>query len=106
VVSDLFNALYRGVYLILGQIFSGSPEQHRSVGLLYMVMGDLMSRSARFLVQQQLDDGTFAAPTFEYYEFAGESAVGEVRALADRAAAHFPDMIPIRDAIEGLSLMF
>jgi hypothetical protein len=106
VVSDLFNALYRGVYLILGQIFSGGPEQHRSVGLLYVVMGDLMSRSARFLVQQELDDGNHAAPTFEYYEFNGESAVDEVRALADRAATHFPDMIPIRDAIEGLSLMF
>jgi len=106
VVSDLFNALYRGVYLILGQIFSGGPEQHRSVGLLYVVMGDLMSRSARFLVQQELDDGSHAAPTFEYYEFNGESAVDEVRALADRAATHCPDMIPIRDAIEGLSLIF
>jgi rubrerythrin len=106
VVSDLFNALYRGVYLILGQIFGGTSEQQRSVGLLYVVMGDLMSRTARFLVQQDLDDGSFAAPTFEYYEFSGGSAVDEVRALADRAGIHFPDMIPVRDAIEGLSLMF
>jgi len=106
VVSDLFNALYRGVYLTLDQIFSGEAEQQRAVGLLYVVMGDLMSRSARFLVQQELDDGTFAAPTFEYYEFSGDLAVDEVRVLADRAATHFPDMISVRDAIEGLSLMF
>lgn len=106
VVSDLFNALYRGLYLILGQIFSGAAEQQRPVGLLYVVMGDLMSRSARFLVQQELDDGSFAGPTFEYYAFSGDSAVDEVRALAERAATHFPEMIPIRDAIEGLSLIF
>lgn len=106
VVSDLFNALYRGVYLTLNQIFSGQAEQHRAVGLLYVVMGDLMSRTARFLVEQELEDGTFAAPTFEYFEFSGDSAVDDVRALAERAALDFPDMMSVRDAIEGLSLMF
>ncbi|HET9258793.1 MAG TPA: ferritin-like protein [Acidimicrobiia bacterium] len=106
VVSDLFNALYRGVYLTLDQIFRGGAEQHRAVGLLYVVMGDLMSRTARFLVEQELEDGTFAAPTFEYFEFSGPSAVDVVRSLADRAATHFPDMMSVRDGIEGLSLIF
>ena len=106
VASDLFNALYRGVYLTLDQVFSGRAEQQRAVGLLYVVMGDLMSRTAQFLVGQELEDGTFAAPTFEYFEFSGGSAVDEVRTLADRAATHFPDLMSVRDAIEGLSLMF
>jgi hypothetical protein len=106
VVSDLFNALYRGVYLTLDQIFSGRAEQQRAVGLLYVVMGDLMSRTARLLVEQELEDGTFAAPTFEFFEFSGDTAVDEVRLLADRATTHFPDMMSVRDAIEGLSLMF
>jgi hypothetical protein len=106
VVSELFNSLYRGVYLTLGQIFGGESDQQRAVGLLYLVMGDLMSQTAQFLVGQDLRDGTFAAPTFEYYEFTDDSAVEEVRALAERAANHFPEMISVRDAIEGLSLIF
>jgi hypothetical protein len=105
VVSDLFNALYRGLFLILGQIFSAEADQGRSVGLLYLVMGDLMSRTARFLVDQDLGDGTFAAPTFEYYEFARSPAIDEIRSLADRAAHQFPEMLSVHDAIEGLNLI-
>lgn len=103
--SELFNALYRGLYLILDRIFSGDGEQPRAIGLLYVVMGDLMSRTAHFLVDQELDDGTFAAPTFEYFEFKGESPLEEIRELADEAAAHEPDLTSVRDAIEGLSLI-
>ena len=105
VVSDLFNALYRGVYLTLERIFSGEPEQGRAIGLLYLVMGDLMSRTAHFLTEQPLDDGTSAAPTFEYYEFSETSPLEEIRSLADRAASHEPDLTSVRDAIEGLSLI-
>lgn len=104
-VSDLFNALYRGIYLILERLFSGEPEQSRAVGLLYLVMGDLMSRTAHFLVEQQLADGSCAAPTFEYYEFTEASPLEEIRALADRAASHEPELTSVRDAIEGLSLI-
>jgi len=105
VASDLFNALYRGLYLILDRIFSGGPDQPRAIGLLYLVMGDLMSRTAHFLVEQPLDDGTTAAPTFEFYEFTGESPLEEIRVLADRAASHELDLTSVRDAIEGLSLI-
>lgn len=105
IVSDLFNALYRGLYLILDRIFSGGEDQSRAVGLLYLVMGDLMSRTARFLVEQELDDGTFAAPTFEFFEFSGDSPLEEIRVMADRAASHSPDLTSVRDAIEGLSLI-
>jgi len=105
VVSNLFNALYRGLYLILDRIFSGGPDQPRAIGLLYVVMGDLMSRTAHFLVEQQLEDGTCAAPTFEYFEFTEGSPLEEIRALADRAASQEPDLTSVRDAIEGLSLI-
>lgn len=105
VASDLFNALYRGLYLTLHRIFAGEPEQPKAIGLLYLLMGDLMSRTAHFLVEQELDDGTRAAPTFEYYEFEGDSPLEEIRVLADRAASHEPDLTSVRDAIEGLSLI-
>lgn len=105
VVSDLFNALYRVLFLILGQIFSAEANQGTSVGLLYLVMGDLMSQTAQFLVDLDLGDGTFAAPTFEYYEFARSPGLDEIRSLADRAAHLFPEMLSVRDAIEGLTLI-
>ena len=105
-VSNLFNALYSGVYRILDQIFSGESDQRRMVGLLYVVMGDLMSRTAHFMVAQELGDGTNAAPTFEFYDLPTGSAVDEIRELADDAAKHFPDLLSVRDAIEGLSLIF
>jgi hypothetical protein len=91
--------------VFLDRIFSGDGEQPRAIGLLYLVMGDLMSRTAHFLVDQELDDGTLAAPTFEFFEFSGESPLEEVRMLADEAASHEPDLTSVRDAIEGLSLI-
>lgn len=103
-VADLFNALYRGTFLILEEIFDSGSGQRRAVGLLYVVMGDLMSQVARFLVQQELEDGEFAAPTFEVYEFAGQP-LEEIRALADRASSRFPQLAPVREAVEGLSLI-
>ncbi|HEX6285927.1 MAG TPA: hypothetical protein VFZ80_00445, partial [Acidimicrobiia bacterium] len=63
------------------------------------------SRTAHYLTEQTLDDGTSAAPTFEYYEFSGTSPLEEIRALADAAASHEPELTSVRDAIEGLSLI-
>lgn len=103
-VSDLFNALYRALYLILERIFIGGPDQRLAVGVLYVVMGNLMSQVARFLVVQDLGDGTNAAPTFERFEFSA-SALDEIRDLAETASSIFLELSPIRDAIEGLSLM-
>ena len=105
VVSNLFNALYAGVYRVLERVFNGGEEQRRAVGVLYLVMGDLMSRTAHFLVGYDLGDGTNAAPTFELYEFSSDSALDEIIGLADQAARSFPDLLSVRDALEGLSLI-
>ena len=104
-MSDLFNALYRGVFLVLDRIFSGDADKKRFVGLLYLVMGDLMSHTAHNLVRQELEDGTLAGPTFEYFEFADETPAERIRVLADAVADQIPEMTAVRDSIEGLSLI-
>lgn len=104
-VSDLFNALYRSVYLALTAIFNDDSDQDQAVGVLYLLMGDMMSRTAHFLVQQELEDGTYAAPTFEYYEFGSDDPLEEVAGLADVVAEIHPDMTSVRDGMKGLNLI-
>lgn len=103
--SDLFNALYRSAYLALDAIFSGDSDQGQAVGVLYLLMGDMMSRTAHFLVQQELEDGSFAAPTFEFYEFESEEPLEEVAELANNVAERHPEMTSVRDGMKGLNLI-
>jgi hypothetical protein len=105
VVADLFNALYRGVFLTLDRVFRDDPEQARAVGILYLVMGDLMSQTAHFLVGHQLEDGSFAAPTFEAFDFSAEDPIEVVQSLAEEAATRFPSLTSVRDGIEALELI-
>lgn len=105
VVADLFNALYRAAFLAMGRIFEGDDNQSHAVGLLYLLMGDLMSQLGQFLVRQPLPNGEHAAPTFEVYEF-GESKPAEViPRLAEGAADAFPVLSSVAEGVHGLSLI-
>jgi hypothetical protein len=104
VVADLFNSLYRGAYLALDRIFAGTGEQSRAVGVLYLLMGDLMSRVGRFLTHRELADGDHAAPTFEIRQFAEGDPFVEMSGLADMATSSFPELDPVADAVHGLGL--
>lgn len=104
-VADLFNALYRGVYLAMNRIFSGEADQSRLVGVLYLLMGDLLAQVGRFLVDQTLADGSRAAPTFEIYEFGPAGPIEEIADLAQRAASRFGQLGPVYEAVHGISLI-
>ncbi|MBT8216427.1 MAG: ferritin-like protein [Acidimicrobiia bacterium] len=82
-VSDLFNAAYRYLYLVLDELFGPAADKSRPVGRLYRLMSDVMSELAHYLVRQQLEDGSHAAPTFEIYEFGADPST-ELTGLAGR----------------------
>lgn len=90
-VSELFNATYRYVFLVLADLFAPTEQKSDSVAVLYRLMADTMSTLAHFLVRQDLGDGTHAAPTFEIWEF-GEDPKVELRVLADAVNTAYPDV--------------
>ena len=103
-VADLFNALYRAVYRAMGRIFAGGDDQPQAVGVLYLLMGDMLSQLGRFLVGQSLGNGLRAAPTFEIYEF-GDDALEEIEVMAHRSALTFAELSPVYESIHGLRLI-
>lgn len=105
VASDLFNAIYRGLYLVMDRMFSSDGNQKRAVGVLYLLMADVLSQIASFLVTRPLGQGFNAAPTFEIYEFSSDSPIQEVKELSEVAARAFPELNPVHEAIRGLSLI-
>ncbi len=105
VVSDLFNAVYRGLFLTMDRTFSGDGDQARAVGVLYMLMADILVQIAGFLASVEPANGMKTAPTFEIYEFRTASPLEEVKALSEQAARMFPELSPVYEAIRGLSLI-
>lgn len=103
--SDLFNALYRAVYLVMDRLFAPATDQSRGVGVLYLLMADLLSQVGHFLVAQPLGNGEYAAPTFEIFEFGEEGPRTEIPILAAEAAEAFPQLSPVHQAVHGLSLI-
>lgn len=105
-VSHLFNAVYRGIYLVMGRLFRGGPDQRRGVGVLYLLMADILSQIAHFLAAHELPDGSNAGPTFEVFEFAdSEDRLNEVVALAAIAADRFPTLGPVYEALHALEFI-
>ncbi len=104
-VGQLFNAIYRGVFLVLDRIFDPGPDQSRAVGVLYLLMGDVLAQLARFLVQEPIGDGLCASPTFEVHEFETDVPLQELVAMADACALEHPTLSTVCEAIRGLSLI-
>jgi hypothetical protein len=105
IVSDLFNAVYRCLYLTMDRMFNADGDQARAVGVLYLLMGDVLAQIAHFLASVDLGDDRKAAPTFEIYEFSTTSPLLEVQDLSERAARAFPELNPVYEAIRGMSLI-
>ncbi len=104
-VADLFNALYRAVYMVMGRIFLGGEEQPKAVGALYLLMSGLLSPVARFLTECELENGEHAAPTFEIHHFGDAGPIEELTELAGQAALAFPQLSPVHETIHGLGLI-
>jgi len=103
-VSELFNAVYRLMYLVMGRIFSGDEGQGRSVGVMYILMADLLAQLGGFLVEARLDDGSAAAPTFEIHEF-DAMPLQETLDLAAQVAELHPELAEVHATLNGLDLM-
>jgi hypothetical protein len=104
-VSELFNAVYRGLYLVLSRIFQPGPDQGRAVGVLYLLMADVLSQVGRFLVDHPIGGGEVASPTFEIYEFSSSQPLDEVIALAERCARAHPQLSTVHEALKGLGFI-
>ncbi len=91
-VSDLFNALYRSMFLIMDRLFGEEPDKSDLVSELYRTMSDLMAPVARYLMRQPIGNGLVAAPTFEIYELSPHDPTAGLRAVARRAAEHHPSL--------------
>lgn len=98
-VSDLFNAGYRYLYLLLDDLFQPSRDKTAHVGRLYRLMTGVMSPVALFLVRQPLGGGTNAAPTFEVHEFSTDPEE-ELAALASGAADAYPELADVAAAVQ------
>jgi rubrerythrin len=85
-VSDLFNAAYRCVYLLMHEIFQPGADRDALVGQLYRVMSDVMSPVGHFLVTLPFGDGV-AAPTFEAFEFGNADPKERLAEMASEVAA-------------------
>jgi rubrerythrin len=103
--SHLFNSVYRGMYLVMNRMFTDDANQRRAVGVLYILMADVLSNLAHFLVQQPIGDGAYAAPTFELFEFTTDAPRTEVIALARKVADRFPELASVHEALRGLGFI-
>jgi rubrerythrin len=66
-VSDLFNACYHYLFVVLDELFGPGTDNRDGVRRLYLLMGEVLGGLARYLVEQPIGDGTFTSPTFEIY---------------------------------------
>jgi hypothetical protein len=98
-VSELFNAAYRYVVLIMDAIFRPTTDKAGLVDDLYRVMTQVMSPVARYLVRQPFGDGV-AAPTFEVVDLPGPAAE-YLDDLSAAVAEHHPALAPVHDALAG-----
>ena len=104
-VSDLFNAVFRGMFLVMNRIFDGESDQPRGVGVLYILMADILSQLASFLVAQPIGDDHVAAPTFEIFEFETDDPLAETIAIAEEVASIHPQLSTVHDALRGLGFI-
>lgn len=104
-VSQLFNAVYRCLYLVLDRLFDPAVDQGRGVGVLYLLMADVLAQVARFLVEQPLGNGMFASPTFEVYEFSSNKPLNEIISLASDCAETHPQLSTVHEGLRGLAFL-
>ncbi len=102
-VSDLFNAVYRSLFLLLADLYEPGDDKGPAVGRMYGLMAGAMSSIAHYLVEQPVGSGEFAGPTFEIYEFASDDNGGELIQLAGQVARSHPGLAQIERAIAGVA---
>jgi len=104
-VSDLFNATFRGLFLVMNRLFERGSNQGRGVGVLYILMADVLSQLASFLVAQPVGADRVAAPTFEIFEFKSDQPLDEMIAIAEKTSRLHPQLSTVHDALRGLGFI-
>lgn len=104
-VSDLFNAVYRGVYLVMDRMFTPGGNQSRAVGVLYLLMADVLSQVGHFLAGFPLEDGSHAGPTFEVFEHQPDQLLAQAIYLAKTSSSTFPELTPAYEALHALEFI-
>lgn len=102
-VSNLFNATYRYLFLVLNDLFSPSTDKGPLIGDLYALMNQVLSPTAHYLTSQVVGAAMCAAPTFEFYRLDMDHPHGELRELADEATRLHPTLSEVAGAIRRLS---
>ncbi len=102
-ISDLFNASYRYLFLVMNDLFTPGQEKTSSVERLYRLMTGVLSDLAKHLVTKDLDDGSVAGPTFEIFEFSTSDASAELSEMASRIDASHPELASVTSAIRAVS---
>lgn len=98
-VAALFDALYRYVFLTMGELFTEAADKAPLVGRLYRLMTAGLPFLARYLMEQPLGDGSVAGPGFEHYDFGGEDPARHLIALARRVSADHPALDGVADLV-------
>ena len=101
-VSDLCNAVYRSLFLVLDELFGPSADKTAGIERLYRLMAGVLSELALFLVRQPIGHGPFAGPTFEIYEFDSDPWAGELAGLAATVTELHPSLVDLEKAIVTL----
>ncbi|MEA1903734.1 MAG: ferritin-like protein [Actinomycetota bacterium] len=104
-VAELFNAVYRSLYLVMDRLFAAESNKRLAVGVLYILMADVMSQLATFLVKQTIGDGRYAAPTFEIFEFRSDDPLDEMIAMSASVANDFPELSTVHEVLRGLGFV-
>lgn len=100
-VSDLFNAAYRCILILMGECYVRDVDQRMKVDRMYRLMTGVLSPTARYLVRQPLGDG-FAGPTFEVVDLAPEDPLGELLRLSAETVSGHPELAGVRELISQL----
>jgi len=100
-LSDLVNALYRYLYLIMDDLYQPAADKAPLVDRLYGVMGGLLGPTIRYLMTQPIGDGLVAGPSFEVYLFHEQTApVDQLKELAARVLTDHPGLASLAPGFE------
>jgi hypothetical protein len=90
-VSDLFNAVYASLFVLLDALYEPRPKKGGLVGRLYTAMTGVMAPVGRELGTIPIGDGFVAGPTFEPFDLGADPAA-RLADLAATVAAQRPSL--------------
>ncbi len=89
-VSDLFNALYRYLFMTLDELFEVNEDKGALIGRLYGLMSVALRPVALYLMTLPVGDGYVAGPTFEIYDLDTDDPLAALAKLATTVGAAHP----------------